>query len=157
MRRYGIAASLALWAASCSMDRELGAKHDEVVCAAISAIREEAHLELNQVTSTEETRAGHRVTTLSAPYTYYSKVRVRVDSAPGKGAAAPDLEINVSTGATIFTRHNDWEERLHELVALKLKGNRHGPETRPTAKPAAGAAQPAEAGPGGASEHKPAE
>ena len=76
---------------------------------------------------------------------------VRQDAVLGRGAqlngGQPELRVKAKTHQSIYTRHEDWEERILKLVELKLRGKAYGAETKPTEarapqpKPAAGEAK----------------
>jgi hypothetical protein len=118
----------------CSTDRRYTytaspVTHDRLVEAATQAVSEEARVPIDKIERSEK----DGVTELRAPYDIYSKIRVQVDSR--KSCENPELLVQISTDTYLWTRHKEWEQRIHEIVALKLRGRTHGPESKPTSVP----------------------
>lgn len=114
--------------------------HDRLVEAAAQAIADEAHVKAAEIKRAESEAEGGRVTELEAPYITYSKIKATVDSRPKKGDA-PELRVEITTNKELHTRHKEWEQRVHELVLLKLKARKHGDEAKPTSLPPAAPAK----------------
>ena len=120
-----------------STDRRYNVDHDRLINAALEAISEEAHVKLDSIVRTETEEKGGRITRLEAPYIYcpYSQIKVAVDSAGNCSCDLPNLKVQIATDTYLYTRHKQWELRIHELVAMKLRARKHGPETEPQALP----------------------
>lgn len=120
-----------------STDRNYTTDYDRVVRAAIEAIEEEAHVSLDQIERTdsgEGCSCGSQVTYLKAPYIDFSWIKVKIDGR-GKDSCAPELSVTITTDKTFFTRHKEYEQRIHELVLLKLNSKKHGEESKPSMLP----------------------
>jgi len=118
----------------CSTDREYKITHDQMIDAAVAAICEEANVRPDAVKRIEISEKGGRLTTLSAPYKHESRVECKVDTRE-KFSASPNLEIRVVTNEKLYTRHKEWEWRMHEVVEQKLKAKSHGAESKPSSLP----------------------
>jgi hypothetical protein len=110
--------------AGCSTDRSYTVTHERMTTAAIQAISEEAHVQSADVVRTDRDEKGGRVTYLEAPYIDYSKIKARVDSR-GKDSCIPEFSVSITTDKVLFTRHQEWEQRIHELVFLKLRERKY--------------------------------
>jgi hypothetical protein len=122
----------------CSTDRRYTytgspVAHDQLVRAAEQAISEESRVSLDKIEQSEKSEGAGRLTTLNAPYNIYSHIRVEVDSR--KDCDNPELLVQISTDKILWTRHKEWEQRIHEIVTMKLRGRTHGPESKPTSVP----------------------
>jgi hypothetical protein len=101
----------------CSTDRRLRSNHDDVVQTARVVAASEAGVPVDQVVVSEfvENGVGRR-TCLRTKYMKYSDLEVNVVTNPKSGDARPELEAKVTTDKILYTRHNDWEERIVEQV-----------------------------------------
>ena len=135
MRYYFTVAMLSLVIGGCSTDRAYTLTHGRMTEAALQAISEEAQVKIADIKRTESGSDGGHRTVLEAPYINYSTITAKIDSR-GKNESAPQLEVQITTDKILFTRHKEWEQRIHELVALKLRSHAHGGESKPTALPA---------------------
>lgn len=118
----------------CSTDREYKITHDQMIDAAVAAICEEGNVTPDAVKRAEISEKGGRLTTLTAPYKHESRIECKVDTRE-KHTAVPNLEIRVVTGKDFYTRHKEWEWRVHEVVEQKLKARSHGAESKPSSLP----------------------
>jgi hypothetical protein len=125
-----LAVSLAMLS-GCSTDRHYTTGHECVISATIRAIAEEGHIDESRIERTDS--EGGLVTTLKAPYIQYSNIEAKIDSR--KYANAPELGVVVTTGEVLINRHKEWEQRIHEIVRLKMLARPHGHESRPTSLP----------------------
>ena len=92
--------------------------------AALQAISEEAHVNESNIVRTDREEGGGRVTYLEAPYIDYSKIKARIDSR-GKDSCMPEFSVTITTDKVLYSRHKEWEERIHELVFLKLRDRKY--------------------------------
>lgn len=128
------ALALVVVLSGCSTDREYHITHDQMIDAAVAAICEEGNVAPDAVKRSEISEKGGRLTTLTAPYKHESRVECKVDTRE-KHSAVPNLEIRVVTSKDFYTRHKEWEWRMHEVVAQKLKAKSHGAESKPSSLP----------------------
>jgi hypothetical protein len=119
---------------SCTTDRDFCVSHERLVDAAIQAISEETRVAPGDIKRTETSEKGGMRTVLVAPYITYSCIKVEVDSTD-EHCKCPELQVKVTTDKILWTRHKDFEDRIHEIVALKLRARKHGDESKPTALP----------------------
>ena len=120
-----------------STSRNYTTDYNRIVQASIEAIEEEAHVKLDQIERTdsgEGCSCGSQVTVLKAPYIDFSWIKVKIDGR-GKDSCAPELSVTITTDKTFFTRHKEYEQRIHELVLLKLNSKQHGEESKPSMLP----------------------
>ena len=121
-----------------STDRNYITDYERVVQAAIEAVEEEAHVKASQIDRTEGGSEGcsctGQVTYLKAPYIDFSWIKVKIDNR-GKDSGMPELSVSITTDKTFFTRHKEYEQRVHELVLLKLQARKHGDESIPPVLP----------------------
>jgi hypothetical protein len=120
-----------------STDRNYITDYDRVLRAAIEAIEEEAHVKESQIERTDSAEGcncGGQVTYLKAPYIDFSWIKVKIDGR-GKDSCMPELSVSITTDKTFFTRHKEYEQRIHELVLLKLRAKKHGEESVPPVLP----------------------
>ena len=116
----------------CSTDRHYRPTgHECVISATIRAIAEEAHVPEETIQRTDSDDG--LVTTLNSPYIQYSNIEAKIDSR--KDANAPELGIVITTGEILINRHKEWEQRIHELVRLKMLARPHGEESKPSSLP----------------------
>jgi hypothetical protein len=135
MRRALFSAGLAvLLLAGCSTEREYSVPHDRMVAATVDAICDEANVKPGDVKREEIDEKGGHVTVLSAPYKRESRIECKVDSRE-KNATQPALEVRIVSNEKLFTRHKEWEWRIHEVVQRKLTARAHREESEPTAMP----------------------
>ena len=124
-------------ALSGSTDRNYTTEFERIVRAATEAIEEEAHVNRDQIERTdfgEGCSCGSQLTYLRAPYIDFSWIKVKIDGR-GKDSCAPELSVTITTDKTFFTRHKEYEQRIHELVLLKLNAKQHGEESKPSMLP----------------------
>ncbi|HYG77845.1 MAG TPA: hypothetical protein VEK08_22760 [Planctomycetota bacterium] len=107
--------------------------HERLVEAALQALSEEAFVKIGDIEQCDESNKNGKVTLLKAPYIHYSKIEVRIDSRDSD--SCPKLKVKITTNTVFFTRHKEWEQRIHELTLLKLRARQHGLESKPTALP----------------------
>jgi len=124
-----------------SNDKHYTVSHEQLVQAAIEAIADEAHVKPEEITRTDHGEKCGTVTRLESAYIEYSQIRADIRS----GDCTPELEVQGSTDKVFWTRHKDWEQRLHEVVVLKLTAKAHGAESKPTALPTVQPAAPVNA------------
>ena len=128
---------LCLLAAGCSTDaRYAQVSHEQLTRAATLVMAEEAHVQACSVQRRDIPAPNGTLTVLSAPYVEFSKIEAEIDSRENnKGAGAcPKLRVVVSTGDLVFTRHKEWESRVHEIVRARLCPRPYG-LNQPTAVP----------------------
>ena len=130
----------------CSTRRVYDVPFERLVDAARDAIAAEARVEPAEVKRTDIEEKGGPVTILEAPYLTYSRIQVAIDRREKK-AEHPEVQVRVTTSKGFESRHMECEERVHELMALKLRARKHGEESKPTelratTAPATAAPQP---------------
>ena len=118
----------------CSTDRRYTVTHDRVTEAAIAAISEEAYVRPDEIQRTD--CEDGKLTILKAPYNNYSKIETKIDSRDAE-KKNPELLVNITTNDIALTRHKEWEQRIHEIVRMKLMGRSHGAASKPTSLPPA--------------------
>lgn len=116
-----------LFLTSCTTERDYAASHDQLVDAAMQAIMDETRVPASGIKRSEMTEKGCSHTILEAPYITYSAIKVDV--------ADTDVHVKVTSDKIAWTRHKDFEDRIHEIIALKLRAKIHGDESKPTALP----------------------
>ncbi len=131
-----LALSCAVLLSSCTTEREYSVTHEQLVEAAILAIEEDSYMSKCEIKKTEKEEKGGKYTILETQYNTYSRLKAEIDST-GKHCNMPELQVKVTTDKILWTRHKDFEQRIHELVLLKLRSRKHGDESRPTALPPA--------------------
>jgi hypothetical protein len=125
MMRVSIVVLFALLVFSgCSTDRNYTVTHERMTTAALQAISEEAHVHENDIVRTDREEDGGQVTYLEAPYIDYSKIKARIDSR-GKDSCMPEFSVTITTDKYLYSRHKEWEQRIHELVFLKLRDRKY--------------------------------
>lgn len=126
-----------------STDRNYITEYDRLVRAATEAVEEEAHVDASQIERTDDGGGCScgGVTYLKAPYIDFSWIKVKIDGR-GKDSCAPELSVTITTDKTFFTRHKEYEQRVHELVLLKLSSKKHGAESIPPSLPPVHSATP---------------
>lgn len=119
------------------------AAHDLAVEATLEAIQEEGYGRAERVTRKDkDLEGGGKFTKIESDYTHYSKVRAEITTHPEQHHGKPKVEVHVRTRDALFTRHQQWEDRILALVELKVRGKAYGPETQPTALPPAPIPEP---------------
>jgi len=108
----------------CSTDRSYTVTHERMTTAAIQAIADEAHVHESDIVRTDRDDKDGKLTYLEAPYIDYSKIKARIDSR-GKDSCMPEFSVSITTDKVLFTRHQEWEARIHELVFLKLRERKY--------------------------------
>jgi len=108
----------------CSTDRNYTVTHERMTTAAIQAIAEEANVHESDVVRTDRDDKDGKVTYLEAPYIDYSRIKASIDSR-GKDSAMPVFGVTITTDKYLYSRHKEWEERIHELVFLKLREKKY--------------------------------
>jgi len=121
-----------LFLTSCTTEHEYAASHEQLVDAAIQAITDETRVPASGIKRSEMSEKGISHTILEAPYITYSAIKIDV--------ADTDVHVKVTTDKILWTRHKDFEDRIHEIVALKLRAKSHGDESKPTTLPTKSAA-----------------
>ena len=109
-----------------STDRRYTVSYDRLVDAALESIAEEAHVKSEQIERVETDEKGARITRLEAPYIYcpYSKIKVAIDSSGKYCCELPNLRVQITTDTYLYTRHRQMEQRVHELVTMKLRARK---------------------------------
>jgi hypothetical protein len=118
----------------CTSDCSYTVDHERLVGAAMEAIAEEAHVKFGDITRNDCEEKGGKMTILTATYIDYSKLKVIIDSSE-ENCKVPALKVQIKTGDVLPEQHGDFENRLHEMVLLKLRARKHGEESKPTALP----------------------
>ena len=115
-----------------STDRNYLTDFERVKEAAIQAVQEEAHVNRDQIKVTDDAACscGH-VSYVRAKYIEFSCIKVKIDDR-GKDSGMPEVSVTITTDTVFFTRHKEYEQRIHELVLMKLKARTHGDESRVT-------------------------
>ena len=122
--------------AGCSTNQRHTISHERMVQAAIYAVVDEAHVHPDQITRTDSAEEGGTLTVLESAYKQYSKIEARIDSRE-KHSSCPELQVRITSDGPFYTRHKEWEQRIQEVVCLKINAKQHGEESKPTALPPA--------------------
>lgn len=137
-RRYAVSAERAGASAQTAAKTAAPAlaAHDLAVQATLKAVQEEGYGRAERVVRKDkDLEGGGKFTKIESDYTHYSKVRAEITTHPEQHHGKPKVEVHVRTRDALFTRHQQWEDRILALVELKLRGKAYGPETQPTALP----------------------
>lgn len=124
MRTFLALSLVAILLSGCSTDRSYTVSHERMTTAAIQAIAEEAHVHENEVVRTDRDDKDGQLTYLECPYIDYSRIRASIDSR-AKDCTIPEFSVKITTDKHLYTRHKEWEERIHELVFLKLRATKY--------------------------------
>jgi hypothetical protein len=130
----GSAVACLVFLAGCSTDRDYKLTHDRVIDAAVAGLMDEANVKRDEIKITEATEKGGRVTVITSPYKRESRVECKVNSAD-EHRDVPELQVRIVTNEKFYTRHKEWEWRLQEVIAAKLRAKDHGEESKPSALP----------------------
>lgn len=130
----GLALASAVLLTGCSTDREYKITHDRVVGATVATLMDEANVKRGEIKLVEAQEKGGRVTVIACPYKRESRVECKVDSTDER-KNSPELQVRVVTNEKFYTRHKEWEWRLQEVVAAKLRAKDHGDESKPSSLP----------------------
>ena len=112
--------------------RQYLASHEQLVDAVMEAIAVEAYVKSGDIAQSDESDKKGRVTLLKAAYNTYSKIEVRIDS---RDCSTPRLRVKITTDEILFTRHKEWQQRIHERVLMRLRNRQHGMESKPSSLP----------------------
>lgn len=110
-------------------------EHERVVAAAMRAMAYESGVPASAVVRADADKNGLHTTTLSAPYSNWSRLaaksEVRIRSTAGGKA---EIRSKVTTGNLVWTRHKDFDERINARIERCL-ANAQLADTRPTSLP----------------------
>lgn len=118
----------------CSTDREYKITHEQTIEATVAALMDEANVKRDEIKIVEAPEKGGRVTVITCPYKRESRVECKVDSTDER-KNSPELQVRVVSNEKFYTRHKEWEWRMQEVVAAKLRAKDHGEESKPSSLP----------------------